>query len=51
MGNYAINNSADLNSGKIIHHFTGGPGVYGPKIPAMIDYLSKLKTQNLFNSN
>ena len=43
MCDYAVNNSTDLNSGKIIHHFTGGPGVYGPKIPAMTEYLTKLK--------
>lgn len=40
---YAINNSTDLNSGKLIHHFNGGPGVYQPKIPAMSDFLAKLK--------
>jgi len=47
MCDYAINNSSDLNSNKIIHHFTGGPGYYQPKIPAMIDFLSKLKLLNI----
>lgn len=47
---YAVNNSTDTNSGKIIHHFTGGPGVYGPKIPAMANYLSKLKELACMNN-
>lgn len=47
MCTYAINNSTNLNSGKILHHFNGGPGVYGPKIPAMTDFLAKLKLLNI----
>lgn len=44
---YAINNSSDLDSNKIIHHFNGGPGCYQHKIPAMIDFLTKLKLLNI----
>jgi lipopolysaccharide biosynthesis glycosyltransferase len=47
MCEFAINNNSDTNSNKIIHHFTGGPGHYQPKIPAMIDFLAKLKLLNI----
>lgn len=42
---YAVINSADFRSDKIIHHFAGGPGIYGHKIRSMTNFLDNLKTK------
>lgn len=44
MKQFAINNDISINSGKIIHHFPGGPGVYSHKI-AIMTYFLRQKTR------
>jgi len=39
---YVVNNNASIHTDKIIHHFPGGPGVYGHKIESMTQYLNTL---------
>ena len=40
---YAVNNDKNINSGKVIHHFPGGPGIYQDKMVTMTQYLENSK--------
>ena len=41
---FVINNSDDVNSGKVIHHFPGGPGMYKNKMERMRKYLNNISS-------
>lgn len=43
---YAINNSANVYSDKIIHHFPGQPGVYQHKLAIMSCFINNLKNKS-----
>lgn len=47
---YAVNNTDDVQSTKIIHHFPGGPGVYGHKIEKMAQYLMHIRDATIVNN-
>ncbi len=49
---YAVNNSDDQNSTKIIHHFPGGPGpgIYTHKIERMKHYLIHIRDSTIVNN-
>ena len=38
-----VNNDKNIHSDKVIHHFSGGPGVYQHKIVAMTAFLNNIK--------
>ena len=42
-------NNNNIHSGKVIHHFPGGPGVYQHKIVSMTKFLNSLKNNNIGN--
>ena len=42
-----VNNNKDINSKFIIHHFPGGPGVYGHKLLSMSQFLNNLKDSTI----
>ena len=46
---FVVNNDNNINSNKVIHHFPGGPGIYGHKIIKMNDFLNKIKIKNNIN--
>ena len=41
-----VNNDYNIHSDKVIHHFSGGPGVYQHKIDSMTIFLNSLKNKN-----
>ncbi len=43
----AINNSSNIHSNKVIHHFPGGPGVYSHKISSMTQFLNSMKESTI----
>jgi len=43
----AANNDHNIHSNKVIHHFSGGPGVYQHKIIYMTNFLNKLKNHSI----
>jgi len=43
MKSYVVNNSMDIHSDKVIHHFPGGPGNYHHKIYSMSTFLNNMK--------
>jgi len=45
-----VNNYYDIHSDKIIHHFPGGPGIYGNKIRKMTAYLNAIKDYTIINN-
>jgi len=50
MNKYAVNNSEDIKSDKVIHHFAGGPGNSEPKIITMTKFLRELKDSTISNN-
>ena len=42
---YVVNNETNLQSNKIIYHFSGGPGVYEHKLVAMNAFLNSIKNE------
>jgi len=46
---YVVNLSKDIHSDKTIHHFPGGPGIYGHKIDTMRSFLAQLKDYTITN--
>ena len=38
---FSVNNDENVESGKIIHHFPGGPGFFWLKMPKLIEFLMK----------
>ena len=44
---YAINRDYNIHSDKVIHHFSGGPGVYQHKIDEMTTFLNGLKGHSI----
>ena len=42
---YVVNNDENTNSQQVIHHFPGGPGIYGHKLATMSRFLSRLNAQ------
>jgi O-methyltransferase len=45
MKSLAINNDYNILSDKVIHHFPGGPGIYGLKIDKMRIFLNNMKSE------
>lgn len=45
----AVNNDYNINSGKVIHHFPGGPGVYKDKLVYMTNYLHRMNKSNFIS--
>ena len=45
-----VNNDFNINSDKVIHHFPGGPGIYGHKINKMTAYLNSIKDYTIINN-
>ena len=43
----AVNNDNNIHSDKVIHHFSGGPGVYQHKIYYMTTFLNEIKDFNI----
>jgi predicted O-methyltransferase YrrM len=50
LNKYAVNNSNDIKSDKVIHHFPGGPGNSEPKIVTMSKFLRELKDSTISNN-
>ena len=44
MKSFAINNNYNISSNKVIHHFPGGPGIYGLKLDKMRIFLNNMKS-------
>ena len=47
---FVVNNDHNIQSDKIIHHFPGGPGVYGDKIEYMTTFLNNIKDYTITNN-
>jgi predicted O-methyltransferase YrrM len=47
---YVVNNDNNINSDKIIHHFSGGPGEYQHKIINMTNFLNDIKDYIICNN-
>ena len=45
-----VNNDSNIYSDKVIHHFPGGPGVYGHKIERMSIFLNSMKDFTINNN-
>ena len=45
-----VNNGNNIHSDKVIHHFSGGPGVYQHKIDAMTIFLNSIKDFTINNN-
>jgi hypothetical protein len=39
---FVVNNDNNIHSGKVIHHFPGGPGVYDHKLITMNNFLNSI---------
>lgn len=42
-----VNHDINIHSDKVIHHFSGGPGIYGHKIDSMSIFLKNIKEYTL----
>ena len=45
-----VNNDLNIHSDKVIHHFPGGPGIYGHKIIKMNEFLNSIKDYTINNN-
>jgi lipopolysaccharide biosynthesis glycosyltransferase len=45
-----VNNDSNIHGDKVIHHFPGGPGIYGHKIYAMTLFLNQMKDFTINNN-